>query len=52
MLFLTGDFDRAMKICMDVKAELVQALLGIALGSMLAPMLLHSKRYIRNILET
>lgn len=32
-------------------SELVQALLGIALGSMLAPMLLHSKRYIRNILE-
>lgn len=30
--------------------ELVQALLGIALGSMLAPMFLHSKRYIRNLL--
>lgn len=30
--------------------ELVQALLGIALGGMLAPMLLHSKRYIRNVL--
>ncbi len=30
--------------------ELVQALLGIALGGMLAPMLLHSKRYFRSIL--
>ncbi len=30
--------------------QLVQALLGIALGSMLAPMFLHSKRYIRNLL--
>ena len=32
--------------------ELVQALLGIALGGMLAPMFLHSKRYIRNVLGT
>lgn len=31
--------------------ELVQALLGIALGCMLAPMFLHSKKYIRNSLK-
>ena len=30
--------------------DLVQALLGIALGAMIAPMLLHSKRYMRNVL--
>lgn len=31
--------------------NLVQALLGIALGSMLAPMFLHSKRYMREVLS-
>lgn len=30
--------------------NLVQALLGIALGTMIAPMLIHSKRYMRNAL--
>lgn len=31
--------------------NLVQALLGIALGCMLAPMLLQSKRYMRNVIK-